>query len=149
MSLRVLVCGDVEGKFAELYKKVAFIQKKQKDFDMLLCLGEFFSENAAAVEEFKKYQSGELKVPIATFILGPLKPELDLFYLNNLDGGELAENIFHFGRSGVYTGSSGLKVAFLSGRDANKAITSGKNLPHVFYQEDIERLETQIKADAT
>ena len=149
MSLRILVCGDVEGKYAELYKIVSVIQKKQKDFDMLLCVGEFFSENPASMAEFSKYQSGELKAPIATYILGPLKPELDLFYKNNAEGGELAENIFHFGRSGIYAGSSGLKIAYLSGTDANKAITSGKNLPHVFYHEDIERLESQIKADST
>ena len=62
MSLRILVCGDVEGKYVELYKKVSLIQKKQKDFDMLLCIGEFFSENPASIAEFKKYQSGELKV---------------------------------------------------------------------------------------
>uniref|UniRef100_A0A2K5M9J8 CWF19-like protein 1 n=1 Tax=Cercocebus atys TaxID=9531 RepID=A0A2K5M9J8_CERAT len=36
--LRLLACGDVEGKFDILFNRVRAIQKKSGNFDLLLCM---------------------------------------------------------------------------------------------------------------
>ena len=40
MSRKVMVCGDVGGNLADLFKRVETVQKKNGVFDMLICAGE-------------------------------------------------------------------------------------------------------------
>lgn len=55
-------------------------------------------------------------VPMATYILGPSAEEHAQFYDGvGADGGELCANVTCLGQRGVYTTSSGLQVAYLSG----------------------------------
>lgn len=49
-----------------------------------------------------------------TYILGPSKPEHSKYY-ENLDNGEICPNLTYLGRRGLYTVSSGLKIAYVSG----------------------------------
>ncbi|XP_078697782.1 CWF19-like protein 1 [Branchiostoma floridae x Branchiostoma belcheri] len=113
-QLRILTCGDVEGRFSQLFKRVSSIQKKSGDFDMLLCVGDFFGITAGARTEWQQYLEGRQRAPIATYILGANKPEHLEFY-GEEDGGELCENITYLGRKGVFTGASGLQIVYLSG----------------------------------
>lgn len=53
-----LVCGDVEGKFDQLFKRVETINKKSGPFDCLLCVGNFFGINN---REFISYKLGDKK----------------------------------------------------------------------------------------
>lgn len=57
-SIYRLLCGDVEGKFDDLFKRVATIQKKSGPFDALLCVGNFFGINN---REFSFYKLGDKK----------------------------------------------------------------------------------------
>lgn len=41
-SVKVLVSGDVRGKFDTLFKRVSAVNSKAGPFEMLLCVGEFF-----------------------------------------------------------------------------------------------------------
>lgn len=43
MSRKVLVSGDVNGNFHALYKRVAAVNKANGPFDILLCVGSFFT----------------------------------------------------------------------------------------------------------
>lgn len=109
--LKILVCGDVDGHFNTLFKRVETIQKKNGNFDLLLCVGNFFGRDMSA---WSQYKSGALKVPISTLILGPTKSELEIYY-SGQEGEELCEGVTYLGRQGKFTGSSGLQIAYLSG----------------------------------
>ncbi|XP_078000079.1 CWF19-like protein 1 [Glandiceps talaboti] len=124
-NLKILICGDVEGKLDQLYTRVKNVQKKAGTFEMLFCVGNFFGHGPKAEEEWKKYQSGDEQVPIATYILGAnLSEHEDSFKDNN--GGELAENITYLGRKGIFTSTSGLQVAYISGIEAGAGLPSKK-----------------------
>lgn len=49
-----------------------------------------------------------------TYILGPSKSEHSK-YFENLNDGEICSNLTYLGRRGLYTVSSGLKIAYVSG----------------------------------
>ncbi|KAM4614696.1 CWF19-like protein 1 [Polymixia lowei] len=115
--LRVLACGDVEGRVNALFNRVRTIQKKSGQFDLLLCVGEFFGTTPEAEAEWQEYKSGAKKAPIHTYILGSASQET-VKYFPSADGCELAENITYLGRRGVFTGASGLQIAYVSGREA-------------------------------
>ncbi|KAK7810934.1 hypothetical protein U0070_013588 [Myodes glareolus] len=113
--LRLLACGDVEGKFDVLFNRVRTIQKKSGNFDLLLCVGNFFGSTQDA--EWEDYKTGNKKAPIQTYVLGANNQET-VQYFQDADGCELAENITYLGRKGVFTGSSGLQIAYLSGTES-------------------------------
>ncbi|KAK6183907.1 hypothetical protein SNE40_006477 [Patella caerulea] len=113
-SLKVLACGDVEGRFSQIFNRVSAIQKKSGPFDLLLCVGDFFGDNDT---EWKDYKSGKLKVPIATLILGATNDRQASYYTE--DGQEMCENVTYLGKKGTYTESSGLQIAYLSGLESS------------------------------
>ncbi|ELU06627.1 hypothetical protein CAPTEDRAFT_168674 [Capitella teleta] len=106
-----------------LFSRINAVQKKAGKFDMLFCVGDFFGDDDA---EWQKYSSGTAKVPIPTFILGPNATE----HVRNFpdsDGGDLCENVTYLGKKGLYTGASGLTVAYLSGRESLSAAGQEKS----------------------
>ncbi|KAJ8381965.1 hypothetical protein SKAU_G00027430 [Synaphobranchus kaupii] len=117
--LRILVCGDADGRINVLFNRVKTIQKKSGQFDLLLCVGDFFGSSPEAQEEWEEYKSGSKKAPIHTYILGAASHDT-VKYFSNSDGCELAENITYLGRRGVFTGVSGLQIAYVSGREAQQ-----------------------------
>ncbi|XP_061770354.1 CWF19-like protein 1 [Nerophis ophidion] len=117
--LRVLVCGDVHGRMGAVFSRVQTIQKKTGQFDLLLCVGEFFGSTPEAEEEWQQYKSGAKKAPIHTYILGAGSQET-VKKFPSADGCELADNITYLGRRGVFTGVSGLQIAYVSGQEAQQ-----------------------------
>nr|XP_024647572.1 CWF19-like protein 1 isoform X2 [Macaca nemestrina] len=93
--LRLLACGDVEGKFDILFNRVRAIQKKSGNFDLLLCVGNFFGSTPDA--EWEEYKTGIKKAPIQTYVLGANNQET-VKYFQDADGCELAENITYLGK---------------------------------------------------
>ncbi|XP_043387217.1 CWF19-like protein 1 isoform X5 [Chelonia mydas] len=79
--LRVLACGDVEGKFDMLFNRVQAVQKKSGEFDLLLCVGNFFGSTPET--EWEEYRTCAKK-----------------------------------GRKGIFSGTSGLQIAYLSGTES-------------------------------
>ncbi|XP_028132527.1 CWF19-like protein 1 homolog [Diabrotica virgifera virgifera] len=114
---KILFCGDVEGKFDALFKRVETINKKSGPFDCLLCVGNFFGINN---KEFIPYKLGDKKIPIPTYILGPNKQEHVDEYPSDESQFEICNNVYYLGKRGVYTDSKGIKIAYISG-------VSGKN----------------------
>lgn len=119
---KVLICGDVEGHFDFLFSKVDAINKKSGQFDFLLCVGNFFGKDNS---ELDLYKSREKIIPVPTYIIGPNR-ESDLEHYPDRDGYEICQNLTYLGKRGLYTASSGLKIAYLSGTERhsneNKAI---------------------------
>ena len=44
MSKKVLLAGDVRGRLSALFARVAAVNKSSGPFDLLLCVGRFFSD---------------------------------------------------------------------------------------------------------
>lgn len=118
---RILISGDVEGRFRCLFTKVESINKKSGPFDFLLCVGNFFGENNIELEPYKNKIK---KIPVATFIIGPNR-ETNMKDYPNLDGCEICPNLTYLGRRGLYSADSGLKIAYISGIEKR----DNKNLP--------------------
>ncbi|XP_025025542.1 CWF19-like protein 1 isoform X2 [Python bivittatus] len=137
--LRVLACGDVEGRFEALYARVQAVQKKSGAFDLLLCVGNFFG--SAQDSEWKDYQTGAKKAPIQTYVLGANSDET-VHYFPDVSGCELAENITYLGRKGVFCGASGLQIAYLSGVES----TEDPALAHCFSAKDVTDLKTSLQS---
>ncbi|XP_054278247.1 CWF19-like protein 1 [Macrosteles quadrilineatus] len=117
-NVKVLVCGDVNGKFKTLFSRVEKVNKKNGPFDLLLCVGNFFGPNTSE-EEWNLYKTGKKSVPVYTNILGPNDEEQLRFY-PEINGSELAPNISYLGRRGVFSVSEGLKVAYVSGTEGDR-----------------------------
>ncbi|TSK13549.1 CWF19-like protein 1 [Bagarius yarrelli] len=154
--LRVLACGDVEGRISALFNRVNTIQKKSGEFDsktandsivflfqLLLCVGDFFGTSQEAEAEWVAYKSGAKKAPIHTYILGAASQET-LKYFPSSDGCELADNIIYLGRRGVFTGASGLQVAYVSGKEAQQEPAPA----HCFTAKDLVSLITPLVSNS-
>ncbi|XP_051655644.1 CWF19-like protein 1 [Manacus candei] len=135
--LRVLACGDVEGRLETIFGRVRAIQAKSGRFDMLLCVGNFFSSSSEA--EWAEYRTGAKKAPIPTYVLGANNQDT-LSYFPDVSGCELAENITYLGRRGVFSGCSGLHVAYLSGTEAQEQPAPA----HSFSAKDVAELKTSL-----
>ncbi|XP_063483997.1 CWF19-like protein 1 isoform X5 [Symphalangus syndactylus] len=133
----VLACGDVEGKFDILFNRVQAIQKKSGNFDLLLCVGNFFGSTPDA--EWEEYKTGIKKAPIQTYVLGANNQET-VKYFQDADGCELAENITYLGRKGIFTGSSGLQIVYLSGTESLNEPVPG----YSFSPKDVSSLRTML-----
>ncbi|XP_037551951.1 CWF19-like protein 1 [Nematolebias whitei] len=141
--VRVLACGDVEGRLTGLFSRVQSIQKKSGQFDLLLCVGEFFGATPEAEAEWQQYKTGAKKAPIHTYILGAASPET-VKNFSSSDGCELAENITYLGRRGVFTGASGLQIAYISGREAPQEPAPA----HCFTSADLSALVTSLSSSS-
>ncbi|XP_076035712.1 CWF19-like protein 1 [Oratosquilla oratoria] len=131
---KILVCGDVEGKFNQLFKRVSNVHQKNGPFSLLLCVGEFFGADNS---EWRAYRAGALKVPLPTYVLGPNNPQMKTNY-PDMRGCELCENVIYLGPYGIYPCTSGLRIAYMSGlEEENSTATS-------FAFSSVKALETQV-----
>lgn len=112
-KLKILVSGDVRGKFKALMKRVSTVNEKSGPFDYLLCVGDFFGPSD---DEWNLLKSGKIQAPITTYVLGPNTDEQSSKY-SDINGCELCPNISYFGKRGVFNTSNGLKIAYVSGKD--------------------------------
>lgn len=126
--LKLLLCGDVNGQFRKLFDRVATVNKKSGPFEMLVCVGDFFGSGSS---EWEAYMSGASKVPLLTYILGPTPGGAVDEKIAATDG-NLCENVVHLGTRGVFTGASGLKVAYFSGVQSS----DGKSTKTAFTKKD-------------
>jgi len=105
---------------------------------MLLCVGDFFSHDESAESQLQSYLTKKKEVPISTFILGPSRSELNRF-IPDLKGCELCPNLTYLGDHGIFTGSSGLKLVYVSGKQKQNI-----NQENGFSMEAITSIEVQI-----
>ncbi|KAL0096918.1 hypothetical protein J3Q64DRAFT_1039756 [Phycomyces blakesleeanus] len=144
-SIKVLVIGSVNSRFAETFKKVSSINNKHGPFDVLLCTGNFFqSENDES--ELISLMQGNIEVPITTyFITGdrPLPTSIEK-RIKETDG-EVCTNLFYLGKQGILTTAQGLKIAFMSGsfnKDIYNGTESSTGMHNNYLSSDIKRLQS-------
>lgn len=153
-SLKILVVGDVNGSFKKLFDRVINVNRKSGPFDLLLCCGNFFANDENLNTEWEEVTHGNISLPsIPVYILGPTTDNQVKYYKNsnigNADfdsGFDLIDGITFLGRKGVLTGSSGIKIAYLSGFEGSEAEASpGCN----FSTEDFESLLLQRQSSTS
>ncbi|XP_023178253.1 CWF19-like protein 1 homolog [Drosophila hydei] len=132
---KILVVGDVRGRFKQLFSRVEQVNKKAGPFEILCCVGDFFGAEKQN-EELIAYKNGFKHITVPTYILGPNREE-DTKYYNDLLDGEICTNLTYLGKRGVYTLSSGVKIAYLSGVEA-AADSVTKCSEHEFTKADIQ-----------
>ena len=94
--------------------------------------GEFFA--ADCDQQYNDLIYGSLRLPsIPIYILGTSDPTLTKYYKSQDSSGdyesgfELIDGITYLGRKGILTSSSGLKIAYLSGKQTNDQKNDDKN----------------------
>ncbi|XP_013105082.2 CWF19-like protein 1 homolog [Stomoxys calcitrans] len=133
-KIKVLVCGDVRGRFKQMFQRVESINKKAGPFEILLCVGDFFSTDEKQNEELIAYRNGHKNIPVPTYILGP-NNEKSLEFYKDIEDGEICSNLTYLGKRGLYTLSSGTKIAYLSGIEKPNG---AKDEDYYFQLDDIE-----------
>ncbi|KAH7932374.1 hypothetical protein HPB51_029324 [Rhipicephalus microplus] len=74
---------------------------------MLLCVGDFFGPDTSL---WLQYKLSGRKVPLQTYAVG-ITPE-------SYSDSDLADNVVHLGSRGIFTGASGLKIAYFCGNES-------------------------------
>jgi hypothetical protein len=97
--VKILVTGDVLGKLDSLYNRIRKLQAKGQSFSELYCVGSFFPTDGSECPEWDDYKTGEKRIPISTYILGPSNVAESKFYAGLDNGGELCANIMCLGMS--------------------------------------------------
>ncbi|XP_029283861.1 LOW QUALITY PROTEIN: CWF19-like protein 1, partial [Cottoperca gobio] len=96
-----------------------------------------------AEAEWQQYKTGAKKAPIHTYILGAASQDTAKSF-SSAEGGELADNITYLGRRGVFTGVSGLQIAYVSGREALQEPAPA----HCFTSKDLSALVAPLTSSS-
>ncbi|XP_055345564.1 CWF19-like protein 1 isoform X2 [Paramacrobiotus metropolitanus] len=136
-NVKILVVGDVEGRFATVFSKINALHKKNGPFEAVFCVGNFFGDDNS---EWSQVQQCSLQINVATYILGPIFAEHVRFYAQQ-EAGDLAPNLTYLGQRGIFTFGCGLKVAYLSGKEAADPSSSDASAIS-FNQQSVEEVAT-------
>ncbi|CAI9100589.1 OLC1v1037718C1 [Oldenlandia corymbosa var. corymbosa] len=141
---RILLSGDVLGRFNQLCKRVSSVNKSAGPFDAVLCVGQFFPDSPEALEEVNDYIEGRSKFPIPTYFIGDYgigapkilsavsKEAGNLGF--KMDGLKVCGNLFWLKGSGKFT-LHGLSIVYLSGRQSANNAQFG-----TYSQDDVDAL---------
>jgi len=122
--VKILVTGDVRGRFRRVFTQASKFQDKAGPFAALLCVGDFFAKDGS-IEELQPYLDGEKKIPMPTYLVAGEETGEATRLLSAdehganapkpLDPLKLAANLTYLGRQGLIN-IGGLSVGYLSGR---------------------------------
>lgn len=113
--VKILVCGDVNGDITALYKRVrSLVKKNPGGFEALFCTGSFFAHDGTGTQ-LEPFLTGQEKIPLQTYILGPVLPAQTRHFAKCAGGGDLCDSLTFLGQRGVLQLANGLSVAYLSG----------------------------------
>lgn len=87
-----LICGDVKGKFNELFERVVAIQAKTP-ISVLICIGKFFGPT---LDSLNPYITQEKALPILTYFMAT-PDEVHLLDPEIRKGGEVCKHLIHLG----------------------------------------------------
>ncbi|PHT73534.1 Zinc finger CCCH domain-containing protein 59 [Capsicum annuum] len=142
--LKILLCGDVQGRLNQLFKRVSSVNKAAGPFDALLCVGQFFPDSVEGLEEFNGYIEGRFKIPIPTYFIGDYgagSPKILSEALKDpsnkgfkMEGYRVCDNLYWLKGSGKFS-FHGLSVAYLSGRRSPSGTQFG-----TYNQDDVDAL---------
>uniref|UniRef100_A0A336LI81 CSON014441 protein n=1 Tax=Culicoides sonorensis TaxID=179676 RepID=A0A336LI81_CULSO len=120
---KILVCGDVRGSYKQFFNKIDSTNKKAGPFDLVLVAGLFFSETNN--DELIAFKNGFKNVSCPTYILGPTNEQTHQYFESlEMDENEICSNLSYLGKRGLYSTSSGLRIAYLSGIESTDSDSS-------------------------
>ncbi|GLJ46531.1 hypothetical protein SUGI_0980670 [Cryptomeria japonica] len=146
MAPRILLCGDVLGRFNALFKRIATVNKANGPFDVLLCVGQLFpkSNNIEELDEMLLYIQGQKEIPLPTYFIGDFgegaASVLSAAKLESanqgfkMEGIPVCKNLYWLKGSGKFI-LHGLSVAYLAGRSSSNGSMVG-----VYCEDDIDAL---------
>ncbi|KAL1523613.1 hypothetical protein AB1Y20_018549 [Prymnesium parvum] len=119
-ATKILVSGDVKGRFAQLFARVATVNATHGPFECVFCVGDFLGPGSELESALAPYRSGEATPPLKTYFLGPASNTAAAATVSELQAGdEVAPGMVYLGTAGVTT-IHGLEVAFVSGVDGGE-----------------------------
>eukprot|EP00116_Pleurobrachia_bachei_P001584 sb/3461846/ len=133
--VKVLVAGSVEGNIKQLCTRINNVNSKSGPFDLVLIPGRVIGDN---LESWLALRDGTLRIDVPTYILGPTESTQVPYYSQIPPDGQVADNVIYLGRRGVYTTTSGLSVAYLSGQYSEKGGSA-----HTYTASDLSVLHAQ------
>jgi len=128
---KVIVAGDVLGKFSTFFKRLRTVNEKSGPFDFVVCAGSFFSYDDEDSEDANiMYIAKEYNIGLQIYVLGPIIKSQKRWYkrlfTENLrgpppfeDGFDIAVNVTYLGKKGIQTTIDGINIAFLSGVESD------------------------------
>lgn len=142
---RILLCGDVNGRLNQLFKRVSSVNKSAGPFDALLCVGQFFPDSPDQLDEFTAYiEGGGSHIPLPTYFIGDYGVAAPKFLLAaskdsansgfKMDGLRVCDNLFWLKGSGKFN-LFGLSVTYLSGRKSSTGQQFG-----TYSEDDVDAL---------
>ncbi|KAK0415785.1 hypothetical protein QR680_012117 [Steinernema hermaphroditum] len=141
-QVKILACGDVNGRFDLLLRRIKNVSSANGPFEFAVCVGEFFGPDAV---ENEKIISGAIEFPIPVYILGPCCPSTSKFYPEK--PGDLTSNVTFLGKYGTLNTASGFSIAYLSGIPANSSAATCN--PFEFNAETVDSLTGPVIASTS
>lgn len=151
MAPRILLCGDVLGRFNLLFKRVLAISKANGPFDALLCVGQFFPQNTGEMQEVIEFIEGPKEIPLATYFIGDYGDAAGVALSSaiskaasvglTMEGIPICKNLYWLKGSGILN-LHGLRVAYLAGQYVASAY---QNAAHAqtngtYHMDDVDAL---------
>ena len=124
-TVNVLVIGDVQGRFEEIFAVLPIINRNHGPFHFALFVGTFFGTQNELLDPYIK---GERKIEIPCYFITSNENEEGISFLNTIadrqlsqsqksffeNGGQITENLHYLGKMGIIT-IHNLNIAYLSG----------------------------------
>lgn len=148
---RVLLCGDVEGKLGQLFKRVSSVSKANGPFDALLCVGQFLPNDAKDIDEVMEFVEGKQEIPLPTYFIGDygeaagtVLSSAKLKVANaglTMEGVPICKNLYWLKGSGIFY-LKGLRVAFLAGKHVASTYrdAAGVQSNGTYHEDDVDAL---------
>ncbi|KAJ9665175.1 hypothetical protein H2201_004649 [Coniosporium apollinis] len=141
MSSKIVVVGDVNGQFVDVFKKISALHAKNA-FSFALIAGNLFSDPVTATdqddENVKNLIEGKTDVPLPTyFALGTCGLPQRIIDRLQSSAGEVCPNLYFLGKRTTIKTSEGIKIVALGGSlDTNITAGISKDKYSPFYSED-------------
>eukprot|EP00249_Psilotum_nudum_P020073 c27549_g1_i1 orf=3-1673(-) len=151
MAPRILLCGDVLGRFNHLFKRVSAVNKANGPFDALLCVGQFFPIDNSDTTEMMEYIGGKKEIILPTFFIGDYGEGAELMLLSaksravtfgpTMDGISICDNLYWLKGSGIFD-LHGLRTAYLAGRYDKLVYKAAASMSSsgVYHEDDVDAL---------
>ncbi|KAF2147345.1 uncharacterized protein K452DRAFT_314529 [Aplosporella prunicola CBS 121167] len=144
MASKIVVVGDVNGQFPEVFKKIAGLHAKNA-FAFAIVVGDLFTDPQIAKPEDEENESnlvnGKIEIPLPIyFALGQRSLPVKIVQKLEETGGEICSNLSFLGKRSTLKTSEGIRVVALGGAlDPRITVGVSKDKYPPFYGEDDAR----------
>jgi hypothetical protein len=126
--IKMMVVGNVEGQFSTLFQRVEQVHKTHGPFDMVLCAGNFFGDQASYEDlaSFFEFIKGTRSIPIPTYIVSDDFTQYPAVRDAVSSTGDFATHLTYLGACGLYITVHGVRLAYYMSKEAQEYSEEGK-----------------------